>query len=102
MTNTTVKCYNVGTREELPFNLYYIRAAIQQRTGQVLKFDRIRQLLLEEGLISQKELETNPLSKEFDGYGRYFATEDCSVAIPHDPRRFIPELLDEDFDKDES
>ena len=102
MTNTTVKCYNVGTRGELPFNLYYIRAAIQQRTGQVLKFDRIRQLLLEEGLISQKELETNPLSKEFDGYGRYFATEDCSVVIPHDPRRFIPELLDEDFDKDES
>lgn len=102
MTNTTVKCYNVGTRGELSFNLYYIRAAIQQRTGQVLKFDRIRQLLLEEGLISQKELETNPLSKEFDGYGRYFATEDCSVAIPHDPRRFIPELLDEDFDKDES
>ena len=96
-----IKCYNVGTKGKLAFNLYYIRAAIQQRTGQVLKFDRIRQLLLEEGLISKTELETNSLGKEFDGYGRYFSTEDCSVVVPHDPRRFIPELLDEEFDKDE-
>tara|TARA_B100000780_G_scaffold259128_1_gene209941 strand:- start:525 stop:785 length:261 start_codon:yes stop_codon:yes gene_type:complete len=84
----------------LSFNLYYIRAAIQQRTGQVLKFDYIRQLLLEEGLISKSELDRNPLSKEFDGYGRYFFTEDCSVDVPHDPRRFIPSLLDEDFDSE--
>ena len=102
MTITLIKCYNVGTRGKLSFNLYYIRAAIQQRTGQVLKFDHIRHLLLEEGLISKHELETNSLGKEFDGYGRYFATEDCAVEVPHDPRRFIPELLDEEFDKDES
>jgi|TARA_R110001606_G_scaffold395462_1_gene567780 hypothetical protein len=85
-------------KEELSFNLYYIRAAIEQRTGQRLKFDRIRQLLVEEGLVSQAELESNPLSKEFDGYGRYFVTEDCSVAVPHDPRRFIPALIDDEFD----
>jgi len=85
----------------MSFNLYYIRAAIQQRTGQVLKFDRIRQLLLEEGLISEQELDANPLSKEFGGYGRYFFTEDCSVTVPLNPRRFIPEIIDEDFD-DES
>jgi regulator of RNase E activity RraB len=85
----------------LSFNLYYIRAAIQQRTGRVLKFDHITRLLLEEGLISEKEIEANPLAREFDGYGRYFATEDCSVDVPLDPRRFIPELIDEDFD-DES
>lgn len=82
----------------MSFNLYYIRAAIQERTGQILTFDRIRQLLLEEGLISQKELDDNPMAQEFDGYGRYFATEDCSVEVPLEPRRFIPDLLEEDFD----
>tara|TARA_R100000544_G_scaffold28039_1_gene14718 strand:- start:319 stop:579 length:261 start_codon:yes stop_codon:yes gene_type:complete len=86
----------------MSFNLYYIRAAIQQRTGQVLKFERIRQLLLEEGLISQRELDANPLSKEFGGYGRYFFTEECSVEVPHDPKRFIPiqEILEDGFDED--
>lgn len=83
---------------KLAFNLYYIRAAIQERTGRVLEFDHIKRLLLEEGLISQRELDGNPLAKEFDGYGRYFATEDCSVHIPENPRRFIPEIIDEDFD----
>lgn len=85
----------------MAFNLYYIRAAIQERTGQVLKFDHIKRLLVEEGLISLSEIEKNPLAKEFDGYGRYFATEDCSVAVPLDPRRFIPEIIDKEFD-DES
>ena len=82
----------------MSFNLYYIRAAIQERTGQVLTFDRIRQLLLEEGLISQRELDDNPMAQEFDGYGRYFATEDGSVEVPLEPKRFIPDLLEEDFD----
>tara|TARA_R110001592_G_scaffold329186_2_gene610902 strand:- start:306 stop:563 length:258 start_codon:yes stop_codon:yes gene_type:complete len=82
----------------MSFNLYYIRAAIQERTGQVLKFDRIRKLLVEEGLISKQELERNPLSKEFEGYGRYYATEDCSVAVPLSPERFIPDLIEEGFD----
>ena len=82
----------------MSFNLYQIRAAIQERTGQVLTFDRIRQLLLEEGLISQRELDDNPRAQEFDGYGRYFATEDCSVEVPLEPKRFIPDLLEEDFD----
>lgn len=82
----------------MSFNLYYIRAAIQERTGQVLTFDHIRQLLLEEGLISQRELDDNPMAQEFDGYGRYFATEDCSVEVPLEPKRFIPDLLEEEFD----
>ena len=53
-------------------NLYYIRAAIRENTGQVLTFAKIRQLLLEEGLISQSEIDQNPMAKEFEGYGRYF------------------------------
>lgn len=83
----------------MSFNLYYIRAAIQDRTGQVLKFSKIRQLLLEEGLISKMELDRNPMAKEFDGYGRYFSTEHNSVAIPPNPTRFIAELLDDEFDE---
>ena len=87
----------------MSFNLYYIRAAIQERTGQVLKFDRIRQLLLEEGLISEEELENNPSAKEFDGYGKFFYSEYNLVDVPLKPLRYLPdhssnELLDEDVD----
>jgi len=79
-------------------NLYYIRAAIRERTGQVLTFGKIRRLLLEEGLISQSELDHNPMAKEFEGYGRYFYTEECSVDIPPNPEIYVPELLDDSFD----
>ena len=87
----------------MSLNLYYIRAAIQERTGQILKFDRIRQLLLEEGLISAEELENNPSAKEFDGYGRFFYSEYNLVDVPLEPLRFLPdysshELLDEDVE----
>jgi len=41
------------------------------------------------------------MAKEFDGYGRYFATEDCSVTVPPDPKQYIAELLDEEFDEGE-
>ena len=89
------------TESSMAFNLYYIRAAIQQRTGRVLTFKHIRRLLVEEGLISQKELNSNPLAKEFEGYGRFFAYEDNSVDVPFQPSRFLPdvyfeELLDEE------
>ena len=84
----------------MSFNLYYIRAAIQDRTGQFLKFETIRRLLLEEGLISQKELDQNPNAKEFDGYGRYFSTEEYSIEVPTNPKRFVPELLEKDFDNE--
>lgn len=84
----------------MSFNLYYIRAAIQSRTGQVLKFDRIRQLLLEEGLISKKELKDNPLAHEFDGYGRYFATEEYTVDVPPNPQMLLTELLETEFDEE--
>jgi hypothetical protein len=38
------------------------------------------------------------MAKEFEGYGRYFYTEECSVDIPTNPEIYIPELLDESFD----
>jgi hypothetical protein len=51
-------------------------------------------------LISQKELDQNPNAREFDGYGRYFSTEECSVEVPLNPKRFVPELLEKDFDNE--
>jgi|TARA_R110002153_G_scaffold7834_1_gene34825 hypothetical protein len=90
-----------STESSMAFNLYYIRAAIQQRTGRVLTFNHIRRLLVEEGLVSNQELNSNPLAKEFEGYGRFFAYEDNSVGVPFQPSRFLPdmyleELLDEE------
>ena len=70
-------------------NLYYIRAAIEANTGQRLDFPTIRRLLVEEKLITKKELNANPLAFEFSGYGSYFFSEDNSVSIPKNPRRFI-------------
>ena len=48
----------------------------------------------------QKELDQNPNAREFDGYGRYFSTEECSVEVPVNPKRFVPELLEKDFDNE--
>ena len=36
-------------------NLHYIRAAIEAKTGQKLSLKKVRQLLLEENLITQKQ-----------------------------------------------
>ncbi len=83
-------------------NLYYIRAAIQQKTGQILEFERIRQLLVEEKLITKKELDANPLAHEFTGYGRYFFfSEENSVDVPLNPKRFLPNVIAEDFDDED-
>jgi hypothetical protein len=57
-------------------NLILIRAAIQERTGQVLSLERIRDLLLEEGLISKSQAEDPDLI--FRGYAEYFETDDAS------------------------
>lgn len=80
-------------------NLYYIRAAIEAKTGQRLSFDRIRRLLVEEKLISKSELHSNPMAHMFNGYGSYFFSEENSVNVPPDPQRFLPEFsVEEDFD----
>jgi len=81
-------------------NLYYIRAAIEAKTGQRLDFPTIRKLLVEEKLITRKELNANPMAHEFRGYGAYFFSEENSVDIPPDPRRFLPEpILEDEFDE---
>ena len=54
-------------------NLIYIRAAIRERTGQVLKLEEVRDLLLEEGLITHKEAADGNLI--FRGYDDFFETD---------------------------
>jgi hypothetical protein len=74
-------------------NLYYIRAAIEAKTGHRLDFPTIRRLLVEEKLITRKELNANPMAHEFRGYGAYFFSEENSVDIPSNPQRFIPDVI---------
>lgn len=94
--------YGWASFGEPMLNLYYIRAAIEQRTGQRLTFDKIRQLLVEEKLITKKELDANPMAHEFTGYGRYFFfSEENSVNVPLEPKRFLPNVLIEDFDEED-
>jgi hypothetical protein len=54
-------------------NLIYIRAAIRERTGQVMKLEEVRDLLLEEGLITPREAADGNLI--FRGYDDFFETD---------------------------
>ena len=51
-------------------NLHYIRAAIEANTGQRLSLERVRELLVEEGLITQKQASRN--AQTFTGYNDFF------------------------------
>ena len=51
-------------------NLYYVRAAIEANTGHRLSLPRVRELLLEEGLITQKQADEE--AKIFTGYDEFF------------------------------
>lgn len=74
-------------------NLIYIRAAIRERTGQELSLETVRDLLLEEGLITKAQATDKDLI--FRGYGEYFDTEEASV-IMEDAKPYLEkELLDE-------
>jgi len=93
----------------MSLNLYYIRAAIEDRTGQRLSFAKIRQLLVEEQLITQKELDDNPMAHEFAGYGRYYfytpeTKNDFTVDVPIDPQSYLNKdardyFVEEEFDE---
>jgi len=60
-------------------NLIYIRAAIRERTGQELSLERVRDLLLEEGLITSAQAADDDLI--FRGYDEYFETEEAAKAV---------------------
>ena len=48
-------------------NLVYIRAAIEAKTGKRLSLERVRELLVEEGIITKRQAETEAII--FRGYG---------------------------------
>jgi hypothetical protein len=52
-------------------NLIYIRAAIEANTGQRLSLERVRQLLVEEGLITPSQARDH--AQIFTGYGDFFS-----------------------------
>jgi len=54
-------------------NLVYIRAAIEANTGKRLSLERVRELLVEEGLITKKQAETEAVI--FRGYGDLYWTD---------------------------
>jgi len=71
-------------------NLIYIRAAIRERTGQELSLEAIRDLLFEEGMITNSQAQNRDLI--FRGYSEYFETEEASIKM-EDPNPFIPKEL---------
>lgn len=58
-------------------NLIYIRAAIQARTGKRLSLTQVRQYLVEEGLITQRQANTK--APIFTGYADYFTSDDFAI-----------------------
>ena len=62
---------NTIFQDKYSINLHYIRAAIEAHTGQRLKLDRVRELLVEEGLITKSQAERN--AQTFTGYSDFFS-----------------------------
>jgi hypothetical protein len=59
--------------DKYTINLHYIRAAIEANTGVRLSLARTRELLVEEGLITQDQARRN--AQPFTGYADFFDTE---------------------------
>ena len=76
-------------------NLIYIRAAIRERTGKELSLEAVRDLLLEEGLITKVQAQDKDLI--FRGYAEYFETEEASAKI-EDPNPFIFRMIKHEDD----
>lgn len=76
-------------------NLIYIRAAIRERTGKELSLEAVRDLLLEEGLITKKQAQNRDLI--FRGYAEYFETEEAATRI-EDPNPFIIREIEHEDD----
>lgn len=74
-------------------NLIYIRAAIRERTGQELSLEAVRDLLLEEGLITQAEANDEQLI--FKGYDEYFDTEEAAKNVENADIYVDKEVFDE-------
>ena len=51
-------------------NLHYIRAAIEANTGKHLSLEEVRELLIEEGLVSKKKADREAVI--FRGYDEFY------------------------------
>lgn len=71
-------------------NLYYIRAAIEAATGERLPLPRVRELLVEEGLITQRQADEEAL--EFVDYNEFFALDSAETSA--DDTDFLEGLPD--------
>ena len=74
-------------------NLIYIRAAIRERTGQELSLEAVRDLLLEEGMITKAEAEDEHLI--FKGYAEYFETDEAATSVENADIYVDKEVFDE-------
>jgi len=74
-------------------NLIYIRAAIRERTGQELSLEAVRDVLLEEGLITQAEADDEHLI--FKGCDEYFDTDEAATNVENADIYVDKEVFDE-------
>jgi len=72
-------------------NLYYIRAAIEANTGKTLSFQEIRDLLVEEGLVTERQLKR--FSQDFRGYGEFYEDAPATREVPADEIEELDGLL---------
>ena len=78
-------------------NLHYVRAAIEANTGQRLRFSEIRRLLVEEGLMTERQARED--ARAFEGYGSLYSTE--SFDRTEEPRIDTTEGLPDEWSYDD-
>lgn len=76
-------------QDKYSINLHYIRAAIEAHTGQRLKLERVRELLVEEGLITPKQAERN--AQTFTGYSDFF--DDSTEERPREDKSEVKDIV---------
>jgi hypothetical protein len=72
-------------------NLYYIRAAIEAKTGKTLSFQEIRDLLVEEGLVSERQLRR--FSQDFRGYGEFYEDSPATKEVTTEEIEELDQIL---------
>jgi|TARA_R110002072_G_scaffold21045_10_gene75628 hypothetical protein len=75
-------------------NLIYIRAAILQATGVSLSLERVKEYLIEEGLITLKQSQEDDLI--FRGYDEFFGYDVATTTIEKVDHYISKDTKDED------
>jgi len=76
-------------------NLIYIRAAIEANTGYRLPLERVRELLVEEGLITPYQAKHH--AQIFRGYAEFFEDDPDTGGAPSDPDEISIHDLSDDL-----